>query len=213
MPPSITHIIDDDPTLRNALQRLLRSVSLDSEDYASCTEFLKAAKPDVPSCLLLDVRLPGISGLEFQSQLIALGIDIPVIFMTGYGDIPMSVQAMKAGAVDFLPKPFRDQDLLDAVNAAIEKDIARRESQASSQLLLRRFEGLTDRKRQVMQLVTTGLLNKQIAFELGLSEITIKLHRASVMRKMDASSLADLVKMSEKLAGVGLPSARLPGNS
>lgn len=213
MPPSITHIIDDDPTLRNALQRLLRSVSLDSEDYASCTEFLKAAKPDVPSCLLLDVRLPGISGLEFQSQLIALGIDIPVIFMTGYGDIPMSVQAMKAGAVDFLPKPFRDQDLLDAVNAAIEKDIARRESQASSQLLLRRFEELTDRKRQVMQLVTTGLLNKQIAFELGLSEITIKLHRASVMRKMDASSLADLVKMSEKLAGVGLPSARLPGNS
>lgn len=213
MPPSITHIIDDDPTLRNALQRLLRSVSLDSEDYASCTEFLKAAKPDVPSCLLLDVRLPGISGLEFLSQLIALGIDIPVIFMTGYGDIPMSVQAMKASAVDFLPKPFRDQDLLDAVNAAIEKDIARRESQASSQLLLRRFEGLTDRKRQVMQLVTTGLLNKQIAFELGLSEITIKLHRASVMRKMDASSLADLVKMSEKLAGVGLPSARLPGNS
>ncbi|MYN05499.1 response regulator [Pseudoduganella sp. DS3] len=213
MPPSITHIIDDDPTLRNALQRLLRSVSLDSEDYASCTEFLKAAKPDVPSCLLLDVRLPGISGLEFQSQLIALGIDIPVIFMTGYGDIPMSVQAMKAGAVDFLPKPFRDQDLLDAVNAAIEKDIARRESQASSQLLLRRFEGLTDRERQVMQLVTTGLLNKQVAFELGLSEITIKLHRASVMRKMDASSLADLVKMSEKLAGVGLPSARLPGNS
>ncbi|WP_371867422.1 response regulator transcription factor [Pseudoduganella guangdongensis] len=205
--------MDDDPTLRNALQRLLRSVSLDSEDYASCTEFLKAAKPDVPSCLLLDVRLPGISGLEFQSQLIALGIDIPVIFMTGYGDIPMSVQAMKAGAVDFLPKPFRDQDLLDAVNAAIEKDIARRESQASSQLLLRRFEGLTDRERQVMQLVTTGLLNKQVAFELGLSEITIKLHRASVMRKMDASSLADLVKMSEKLAGVGLPSARLPGNS
>lgn len=210
MPPSITHIIDDDPSLRSALQRLLRSVSLDSENYASCTEFLNAAKPDVPSCLLLDVRLPGISGLEFQSQLTALGIDIPVIFMTGYGDIPMSVQAMKAGAVDFLPKPFRDQDLLDAVNAAIEKDLSRREAQASNQLLLTRFEGLTDRERQVMQLVTTGLLNKQVAFELGLSEITIKLHRASVMRKMDAGSLADLVKMSEKLAGVGLHTARLP---
>lgn len=208
--PSITHIIDDDPSLRSALQRLLRSVSLDSENYSSCTEFLKAPKPDVPSCLLLDVRLPGISGLEFQSQLNALGIDIPVIFMTGYGDIPMSVQAMKAGAVDFLPKPFRDQDLLDAVNAAIEKDLARREAQASNQLLLKRFEGLTDRERQVMQLVTTGLLNKQVAFELGLSEITIKLHRASVMRKMDASSLADLVKMSEKLAGVALSSPRLP---
>jgi FixJ family two-component response regulator len=204
MPPSITHIIDDDPSLRSALQRLLRSVGLDSENYSSCTEFLNASKPDVPGCLLLDVRLPGISGLEFQAQLTALGIDIPVIFMTGYGDIPMSVQAMKAGAMDFLQKPFRDQDLLDAVNAAIEKDICRRQAQASSQLLVSRFDGLTERERQVMHLVTTGLLNKQIAFELGLSEVTIKLHRASVMRKMDASSLADLVKISEKLAGAGL---------
>jgi FixJ family two-component response regulator len=208
MPPSITYIIDDDPMLRNALQTLLRSVSLESENYSSCTEFLKAPKPDLPGCMLLDVRLPGMSGLEFQSQLTQLGIEIPVIFMTGYGDIPMSVQAMKAGAVDFLPKPFRDQDLLDAVNAAIEKDMSRRQTQASNQLLLARFEGLTERERQVMHLVTTGLLNKQIAFELGLSEITIKLHRASVMRKMDASSLADLVKMSERLAATGLPLSR-----
>lgn len=210
MSPSITHIIDDDLSLRSALQRLLGSVGLDSENYSSCTEFLNASKPNVPGCLLLDVRLPGMSGLEFQSQLTAFGIEIPVIFMTGYGDIPMSVQAMKAGAVDFLQKPFRDQDLLDAVNAAIEKDISRRQAQASNQLLLQRFEGLTERERQVMHLVTTGLLNKQVAFELGLSEITIKLHRASVMRKMDASSLADLVKMSEKLAGAGLSLPRQP---
>lgn len=199
MQESIIHIIDDDPLLRNALQGLLRSVSLNSTNYASCTEFLDAQKPDMPSCMLLDVRLPGISGLEFQAQLVALGINIPVIFMTGYGDIPMTVQAMKAGAVDFLPKPFRDQDLLDAVNSAIERDRMRRQAKDDLSLLVARYQELTERERQVMLLVTAGRLNKQAAFELDLSVVTIKLHRAAVMRKMGADSLADLVKMSEKL--------------
>lgn len=200
MQESIIHIIDDDPLLRNALQGLLRSVSLNSTNYASCTEFLEARKPDVPSCMLLDVRLPGISGIEFQSQLAAHGISIPVIFMTGYGDIPMSVQAMKAGAVDFLPKPFREQDLLEAVNSAIERDKERRQAEDDLSLLVGRYQDLTERERQVMKLVTAGRLNKQAAFDLGLSIVTIKLHRSAVMRKMGARTLADLVKMSERLA-------------
>lgn len=200
MVQSLIHIIDDDPSVRNALQGLLRSVSLSSASYAYCAEFVDAPKPDMPSCLLLDVRLPGMSGLEFQSQLVPLGIHMPVIMMTGYGDIPMSVRAMKAGAVDFLPKPFRDQDLLDAVNAAIERDVARRKETDDISGLARCYQSLTERERQVMQLVTSGYLNKQAASELGISEITIKLHRASLMRKMQARTLADLVKMSEKLA-------------
>ncbi len=180
---SLIHIIDDDPSVRSALQGLLRSVSLGSASYARCTEFVNAKKPDVPSCLLLDVRLPEMSGLEFQSQLIPLGIHMPVIMMTGYGDIPMSVRAMKAGAIDFLAKPFRDQDLLDAINAAIERDIVRRQAAESISALEHCYQCLTDRERQVMLLVTAGYLNKQAAAELGISEITIKLHRASTQRK------------------------------
>ncbi|MEC5398573.1 response regulator transcription factor [Uliginosibacterium sp. H1] len=199
----MVHIIDDDPSLRGALAGLLRSVNLDSRTYESCTEFLGSAKPDVQSCLLLDVRLPGMSGLEFQSQLASHAIHMPVVFMTGYGDISMSVQAMKAGAIDFLPKPFRDQDLLDAVNSALQRDAARRHAEYGFSAIVERFQALTDRERQVMKLVTAGRLNKQVAYELGLSEITIKLHRASVMRKMEASSLADLVRISERLAGLG----------
>lgn len=199
MQQSVIHIIDDDPQLRNALQGLLRSVNLNSINYGYCIEFLNARKPDIPGCMLLDVRLPGISGIEFQSQLIAHQINIPVIFMTGYGDIPISVQAMKAGAVDFLPKPFREQDLLDAVNSAIERDRLRRQAEDDLSLLIRRYHDLTERERQVMRLVTSGRLNNQAAYDLGLSIVTIKLHRAAAMRKMGARSLADLVKMSERL--------------
>ena len=199
MQQTFIHIIDDDPSIRHALQGLLRSVSMASEGYASCIEFINAQKPDMPSCLLLDVRLPGMSGLEFQSQLTRLGIHIPVIVMTGHGDIPMTVQAMKAGAIDFLPKPFRDQDLLDAVNTAIAHDMTRRQAADSRAELAKRYQALSERERQVMHLVTAGRLNKQAAFELNLSEVTIKLYRAAVMRKMEARTLADLVKMSEKL--------------
>lgn len=199
MQDSIIHIIDDDPQLRDALAGLLRSVNLNSAPYASCIEFLESGKPDMPSCLLLDVRLPGISGLEFQSKLTAYGINIPVVFMTGYGDIPMSVQAMKAGAVDFLPKPFREQELLDAVNSALERDRARRQADGDLSMIVGRYQDLTERERQVMKLVTAGRLNKQAAYDLGLSVVTIKLHRAAVMRKMGAKTLADLVKMSERL--------------
>ncbi|MCL1075537.1 response regulator transcription factor [Shewanella dokdonensis] len=200
MAQSLIHIIDDDPAVRNALQNLFRSVSLDSVSYALCTDFLDAPKPNLPGCLLLDVRLPGMSGLEFQSQLARLGVYMPVIMITGYGDIPMTVRAMKAGAIDFLSKPFRDQDLLDAVNTAIEQDIARRKDAESYAELTKCYQSLTERERQVMALVTSGYLNKQSASELGISEITIKLHRASLMRKMNAKTLAELVKMSEKLA-------------
>lgn len=199
MAQSLIHIVDDDPLVRGALQSLFRSVMLDSICYTQCSEFLEATKPDLPSCLLLDIRLPGMSGLEFQSQLIQLGVYMPVIMITGYGDIPMSVRAMKAGAIDFLSKPFREQDLLDSVNAAIEYDIARRKDVESYSELTQSYQSLTDRERQVMELVTSGYLNKQSASELGLSEITVKLHRASLMRKMKAKTLADLVKMSEKL--------------
>jgi FixJ family two-component response regulator len=194
-------IIDDDESVRLALTDLLESAGLDAEAFASGSGFLES-RPDghLPNCLILDVRLPETSGLEFQTELSAAGIEIPIIFITGHGDIPMSVQAMKAGAVDFLPKPFRDQDLLDAIHRAVERDRTGRKLRTESSELRRRFGELTPREREVMGLVVSGLLNKQIASELGASETTIKVHRAQAMRKMRAESLPDLVRMAEKLS-------------
>ncbi|WP_448659086.1 response regulator transcription factor [Sphingomonas sp. CJ99] len=196
---AIVHIVDDDESIRRAVSALLRSVGIDSRTYDSCSAFLRAELPETPACLLLDVRLPGTSGLDFQGQMATHGIDLPVIMVTGHGDIPMSVQAMKAGAVDFLTKPFRDQDLLDAVSSAITRNVEARETEARRAELMARYDSLSAREKQVMALVTAGRLNKQAAFDLGLSEITIKLYRASAMKKMDARTLADLVKMAEKL--------------
>ncbi|HVJ00820.1 MAG TPA: response regulator transcription factor [Sphingomonas sp.] len=195
----IVHVVDDDPSIRRAIAALLRSVGIDSATYESCSQFLEAKIEAGPSCLLLDVRLPGTSGLDFQSQLASHGIDLPVIVITGHGDVPMSVQAMKAGAVDFLTKPFRDQDLLDAVSAAVERHARQLEASGKIHELTRRYESLSTREKQVMGLVTAGRLNKQAAYDLGLSEITVKLYRASAMKKMEARTLADLVKMAEKL--------------
>jgi FixJ family two-component response regulator len=196
---SIVHIVDDDESLRRTMDSLCRSVGLQARTYGSAQEFLGAKREDIPGCLVLDVRLPGISGLEFHSQLARLGINLPVILVTGHGDIPMSVSAMKAGAVDFLPKPFRDQDLLDAITAAIERDRRRRAADAGATLLRDRFLTLSPREQQVMMLVTAGKMNKQVAGDLGLSEITVKIHRAAAMRKMGAKTLADLVRMAESL--------------
>jgi FixJ family two-component response regulator len=195
----IVFVVDDDASVRNALANLFRSVDLRVELFGSAPEFLSSKLPDVASCLVLDIRLPGLSGLDFQTELAKANIHIPIIFMTGHGDIPMTVRAMKAGAVDFLSKPFRDQDMLDAVATAIERDRKRRESEKAASDLRAHFETLTPREREVMALVTAGLMNKHIAAEIGVSEITVKIHRGHTMKKMDARSLADLVRMAEVL--------------
>jgi FixJ family two-component response regulator len=194
-------IIDDDAQVRSSLVNLLRSVDLGVDAFASTDEFLRVDLPNVPSCLVLDVRFPGSapSGLDFQRKLIEADIQLPVVFITGHGDVPMSVQAMKSGAIEFLLKPVREQELLDAIRRGIERDRQRRDQDKALASLRRRFESLTAREREIMLLVTRGLLNKQIAGELGLSEVTVKVHRGHVMQKMQAKSLADLVRMSDKL--------------
>jgi FixJ family two-component response regulator len=195
----IVLIVDDDSSVREALGRLFRSVDLEPKLFASVAELMRHKFPDAPSCLVLDIRLPGVSGLDFQTQLVEANIHVPIIMMTGHGDIPMSVRAMKGGAVDFLMKPFRDQDMLDAVAQAIERDRKRRDNDKALAELRGLFESLTPREREIMALVTTGLMNKQVAGELGLSEITVKIHRGHIMRKMGVRSLADLVRAAEAL--------------
>jgi len=196
-------VIDDDKPLREALERLFRLVGLHAESFATAAHFLKSKLPDVPTCLVLDVRLPGISGLDFQAELAKANIKIPIIFMTGHGDIPMAVEAMKAGAVEFLPKPFRDQDMLDAVHLALERDRTRREAERANAELRTNFDNLSAREREVMAGVTAGLMNKQIAAQCALSEMTVKVHRSQIMRKMAAGSLVDLVRMADKLGVAG----------
>ena len=199
MGPATVFVVDDDPSIREALKSLFGSVGLRAETFASATDFLQAKLPDSPSCLVLDVRLPGLSGLDFQTELAKANIHVPIIFITGHGDIPMTVRAMKAGAVEFLTKPFRDQELLDAVQVGLERDRARREKDTLVATLRARYETLTPREQEVIALVTTGLMNKQIAAEIGVTEITVKVHRGNAMRKMGAKSLADLVKMVDAL--------------
>jgi len=198
------YVIDDDQSVRDALSSLFRSVGYRIQLFGSTAEFIQAKRPDVNSCLVLDIRLPGVSGLDLQSHLKREQIAIPIIFMTGHGDIPMSVRAMKAGAIDFLSKPFRDQDMLDAVANALDADRKRRDADQSVSGVRAAFETLTAREREIMKFVTSGLMNKQVAGKLGLSEITVKIHRANVMKKMACQSLADLVRMAE-LLGLNSP--------
>jgi RNA polymerase sigma factor (sigma-70 family) len=195
----IVFVVDDDPSVRRAIKRLIGSVGLQVELFGSAQEFLHCKRPDAPSCLVLDIRLPRISGLDFQRQLAEAKIHLPIIFITGHGDVPMTVRAMKAGAVEFLTKPFRDQDLLDAVQFALERHRARRQREAEIAILQERFESLSAREREVVAMVVSGMLNKQIAAQIGTTENTVKVHRSRAMEKMQAKSLADLVKMVERL--------------
>jgi RNA polymerase sigma factor (sigma-70 family) len=195
----IVFVVDDDPSVRRSIKRLIGSVGLQVELFGSAQEFLLSKRPDAPSCLVLDIRLPGISGLDFQQELAEANIHIPIIFITAHGDIPMTVRAMKAGAVEFLPKPFRDQDLLDAIQLALERDRARRQQEAEMAVLRARFESLSPREREVVGMVVSGMLNKQIAADIGTTENTVKVQRSRAMEKMQAQSLTDLVKMIEKL--------------
>ena len=196
---SIVFVVDDDPSVRSSIKFLLSTVGLQAETFDSADSFLRKKPPDVPSCLVLDVRLPGLSGLDFQKELAARKICIPIVFLTGHGDIPMSVRAMKAGAVEFLTKPFRDQDLLDAVRVALDRDRVRREQEREITEIHERFSSLSPREQEVVCMVVAGKLNKQIAGELGTAENTVKVHRSRAMEKMNAESLADLVRMLEKL--------------
>ena len=197
--PAVVFVVDDDRSMRESLQLLLRSIQLHAQAFASPQEFLAAARPDAPGCLILDVRMPGSSGLDLQQQLVEARIDLPIIFLTGHADVRVSVRAMKAGAVEFLTKPVSDQELLDAVHQALARSRASRASRAERADLQQRYESLTSREREVLHLVASGLLNKQIAGELGISIVTVKLHRGHVMQKMGAGSLAELVKMVEKV--------------
>jgi FixJ family two-component response regulator len=206
---SVVFVVDDDTSVREALKSLLKSIGLQVVVFGSAAGFLESEIPDIPSCLVVDVRLPGLSGLEFQEELLRASIHIPIIFITGHGDIPMSVRAMKAGAVEFLTKPFRDQDLLDAVRVALERDRTRRENETSISTLRTRYASLTAREKEIIGFVTAGLMNKQIAADIGVSEITVKVHRGNVMRKMHARSLAELVRMAD-LLGLGPPKFEAP---
>jgi len=208
-PASIVFVVDDDPSVRRAIKRLVESVGLHVELFGSATEFINSSHPEVASCLVLDIRLPGISGLDFQRELVQAKNDIPMIFITAHGDIPMTVRAMKAGAVEFLTKPFRDQDLLDAIQVGLERDRVRRQRQAENAMLRERLESLTPREREILPLVVSGRLNKQVAAVIGATEATVKVHRSQLMRKMGASSLADLVRMSEKM-GIAVPETHRP---
>ena len=201
---AVVFIVDDDASMRESLRNLIRSVGLRAELFASAQEFLRSKHPDVPSCLVLDVRLPGLSGLDLQRRMAEAQLQIPIIFITGHGDIPMTVRAMKAGAVEFLTKPFRDQDLLDAIQQALERDRKVRDQRAEIEELRSRFASLTPREREVMVRVVAGLLNKQIGGELGTSETTVKIHRHQVMEKMGAGSLPELVRMADRL-GIPVP--------
>jgi FixJ family two-component response regulator len=196
---AIVHVVDDDPSMRQALEDLFLSIGLEARTYATARDFLAIAVPDAPGCLVIDIRLPDVSGLDLQEQLTLMGVHLPIVVMTGYGDIPMSVRAMKHGAVDFLPKPFKDQDMLDAVLGAIDLDRQRRNVNDQVSNIRERFEALSAREQQVMLLVTAGKMNKQVAGELGISEITVKIHRGAAMRKMGAGTLADLIRMSDLL--------------